>query len=65
MATWDTNYFTGAGAFVSGSVVLEAGALATTGLSVFSDYDGAATINMATSGGGQGLTGFYWGAIGF
>lgn len=65
MATWATNYFGGAGAFVSGSVVLEAGALATTGLSVFSDYDGAATINVATSGGGKGLNGFYWGAIGF
>jgi hypothetical protein len=65
-STWATNDFTGPGAFKNGMMSLEIGALAPSGMTVFTDYDNAATIQMAGAGGSPaGLMGFYWVALGY
>jgi hypothetical protein len=65
-STWASNDFTPPGPFQNGMMSLETGALSTSGMTVFTDWDNAASIIMAGAGGSPvGLTGFYWVAIGY
>jgi hypothetical protein len=64
-AAWGTDSFTGAGAFVGGTVALETGGFSKAGFNAFSDYDNAANINVSNGSSQQGITGIYWLAIGF
>ena len=65
-STWASNFFTPPGPFQNGMMSLEVGGLSTSGMTVFTDWDNAATIVMAGAGGTPvGLTGFYWVALGY
>ncbi len=66
LSTYATNYFANPGPFKSGMMNLEVGNLSKSGMTVFTDWDNSATIQVAGAGGSPaGLTGFYWVAIGF
>jgi hypothetical protein len=65
-STFASNDFTAPGPFQNGMMSIEVGGFSTTGMTVFTDWDNAASIIMAGAGGSPvGLTGFYWVALGY
>ncbi len=66
LSNYAANDFVNPGAFKSGMMNVEVGNLTTGAMTVFTDWDNSATIQVAGAGGSPvGLTGFYWIAIGY
>lgn len=63
--TWVTDNFTGPEALVSGGLQLEVGVATVNGVTVATDWDDHAIINVSNGSTTQGLRGFNWFAIGF
>lgn len=66
IAQWASNNQEGAGALAGAALGLETLSISRTQVTFFSDFNGTGAIRIASKASGkQGLTGFYWVAIGF